>query len=86
MSSYRKSPPLPVELARLRAAADLIPIIESGLEQSRLDVERVALMCEFCSWASRHSLGNDEHAIRLTGIIKDGLERIRGTLGLWPEH
>ena len=39
------------EFNRLRAAAALIPIIEAGLADSKLSVERAALMALFCEWA-----------------------------------
>lgn len=47
-----KSPsPATPELNRLRAAAGLIPIIETGLTDGKLTIERVALMASFCEWA-----------------------------------
>ncbi len=38
------------EINRLRAAAALIPIIESGLVTSSISVERPSLMASFCEW------------------------------------
>jgi len=41
-------PPSTPAINRLRAAAALIPIIESGFLESRLSVERAVLMASFC--------------------------------------
>lgn len=68
------------ELNRLRAAAGLIPIIESGLARSQLSNERAALTCEFCVWALEHDTAGDKESEKLVQEIREGLERIRLTL------
>jgi hypothetical protein len=73
------------ELNRLRAAAGLIPIIESGLTRSQLSTDRAALMCEFCAWALDHDTAGDKVSEKLVQEIREGLERIRSTLPQSPE-
>lgn len=63
-------------LARLRAAAALIPIIESGLANSKLAPERAALMGEFCLWASKSNHDNCAESQLLLATISEGLERM----------
>lgn len=64
------------ELNRLRAAAALIPIIESGLVDAKLSAERAALMASFCEWAAE--LGPSEpEAVKLSQDIRDGLQRLK---------
>lgn len=75
-----QAPAAPDALARLRAAANLIPIIESGLAQSRIDAERAALMCEFCGWTTNHQLPDSEEVRQLTAVINAGLERLNDRL------
>lgn len=66
--------------ARLNAAAALIPIIESGLANSKLPPERAALMCEFCQWANDLSKLTSEENLRLSQFVADGLARLRPRL------
>lgn len=68
-------PPTPA-LNRLRAAGALIPIIESGLADSRISVDRAALMAAFCEWAAENP-PDDPEAARLARSVADGLQRIR---------
>lgn len=69
-------PPPSPKLNRLRAAAALIPIIESGLTESKLSTERAALMASFCEWAARISPRAPEEA-KLSQSITQGLERLK---------
>lgn len=69
-------PPSIPEINRLRAAAALIPIIESGLLESRLSVERAALMASFCEWAVE-KVPDGPEAIRLAQTVAGGLKRIK---------
>ncbi|WP_374691314.1 hypothetical protein [Accumulibacter sp.] len=71
-------PPTPA-LNRLRAASALIPIIESGLADSRISVDRAALMASFCEWAAE-SPPDDPETARLARSVADGLQRIKGRL------
>lgn len=73
------SPPSPA-LNRLRAAAGLLPLIESGLVTAKLNKERAKLMVEFCSSAAAHGLNNHPETARLADSIKEGLERIKTLL------
>lgn len=68
-------------MARLRAAAALIPAIEADLANSKLSAERAALMCEFCAWASSSATDGSEEAALLAQEINEGLERLRTRLG-----
>ena len=63
-------------LNRLRAATALIPIIESGLADSRISAERAALMAAFCEWATENP-PEDAEAARLARSVADGLQRIK---------
>ena len=67
------------ELNRLRAAVALIPIIESGLNDSKLSVERAALMASFCEWAAAVKLDTPE-AIKLSQSLSAGLARLKTVL------
>jgi hypothetical protein len=67
------------ELNRLRAAVALIPIIESGLSDSKLSVERAALMASFCEWAAAVKLDTPE-AIKLSQSLSAGLARLKMVL------
>lgn len=78
--SKQLSPTTP-ELNRLRAAAALIPIIESGLADSKLTRERASLMAAFCEWTTEKP-GNDPEAEKLSSKIKDGLSRLQARLGI----
>lgn len=75
-----KSLPLPSpELNRLRAAAALIPIIESGLNESKLSAERAALMASFCEWAAQITPSAPKET-RLSESISQGLERLKSRI------
>ena len=63
-------------LNRLRAATALIPIIESGLADSRISAERAALMASFCEWATENP-PDDPEAAKLARSVADGLQRIK---------
>lgn len=76
-------PPSTPALNRLRAATALIPIIESGLADSRISVERAALMAAFCEWAAE-SPPDDPDAARLARAVADGLQRIKLRLAAAP--
>jgi len=64
------------EINRLRAAAALIPIIESGLADSRLSIDRAALMTSFCEWTAEN-LPDDPNLETLAQTVHDGLKRIK---------
>lgn len=73
--------PLPSpEINRLRAAAALIPIIESGLADAKITAERAALMASFCEW-STETTSADPEAVRLVAAVGDGLKRLKIVLG-----
>ncbi|MEF8704283.1 MAG: hypothetical protein V5B32_13790 [Candidatus Accumulibacter sp. UW26] len=75
----QKIPPPTPEINRLRAAAALIPIIESGLLESKLSVERAALMASFCEWTTEH-VPDDPEAVKLAVTVGSGLKRIKMAL------
>jgi len=69
------------ELNRLRAAAGLIPIIESGLTNSSLSPERAAVMASFCEWALEIQ-SVDADALKLIEGIRQGLDRLKELLSV----
>jgi hypothetical protein len=72
-----KSLPEPsAQLNRLRAASALIPIIESGLAEGKLTVERATLMASFCNLALT-AKPEDAEQVRLAEQIARGLEGLR---------
>ena len=72
-------PPSTPKINRLRAAAALIPIIESGLLDSRLSVERAALMASFCEWTTEN-VPDDPDVVKLAQTVTNGLKRIKMAL------
>lgn len=68
--------PATPELNRLRAAAGLIPIIEMGLADGKLSIERAALMASFCEWAVTFDTQNSEQQ-RLVEVVVNGLARLQ---------
>ncbi|MBE2259779.1 MAG: hypothetical protein H6942_08065 [Candidatus Accumulibacter sp.] len=72
-------PPAKLPLARLRAAAGLLPIIEAALADGRLPSERAELMASFCEWTTER-LPDDPEAAELASGIGEGLKRLRATL------
>ena len=69
------------ERNRLLAAAALIPIIESGLDDGKLSEDKARQMCLFCEWAmSADAMEQDE--VALNGAIRDGLERLGARLSI----
>lgn len=66
-------------LNRLRAAAALLPIIESGLRDSKLSTDRAALMATFCEWAAQHPPGTESED-HLISEIRAGLDRVKQSL------
>lgn len=71
--------PATPELNRLRAAEGLIPIIETGLADGKLSIERAALMASFCEWAVTFET-QDAEQDRLVGIVAVGLERLQASM------
>lgn len=79
-----KRTPLPTPgINRLRAAAALIPIIETGLAESTITVERAALMASFCEW-SANNMASDAETVRLTKLVASGLQRLKIALAQQP--
>ena len=75
----KQIPPSTPAINRLRAAAALIPIIESGLLESKLSVERAALMASFCEWTIDTPSDGPE-AVKLAETVGSGLKRIKMAL------
>jgi len=73
--SKTPSPATP-ELNRLRAAAGLVPIIEMGLADGKLSIERAALMASFCEWAVSFE-SQDAEQQRLVEVVVHGLNRLQ---------
>lgn len=67
-------------IARLRAAAALIPIIESGLANAKIPAERAALMSEFCLWTTQADFGKCDAAKATAQSILEGLARVKALL------
>ncbi len=68
-------------LNRLCAAAGLVPIIEAGLSDGKLPVEKAALMAAFCEWATT-IVSDDPEENNLIEIVKQGLERLKVRLAI----
>ena len=75
----RQIPPSTPEINRLRAAAALIPIIESGLLESKLSIDRAALMASFCEWTTEN-VPDDPEVVKLAETVGNGLKRIKMAL------
>lgn len=75
-STHAPSP----DLARLRTAATLIPVIESDVTTGKISTERAALMCEFCSWACESQQESPEESTQLLQAVTAGLARIKSVL------
>ena len=75
----RQIPPSTPEINRLRAAAALIPIIESGLLESKVSVDRAALMASFCEWTTEN-VPDDPEVVKLAETVGNGLKRIKMAL------
>lgn len=73
-------PPEKVGIARLRAAAALIPIIESGLANAKIPADRAALMSEFCLWTTRADFGECEESKASAKAVLEGLARVKALL------
>lgn len=59
----------------------MIPIIEAGLADDKLPIERAALMASFCEWAL--SVESDsEESVALVDSINHGLERLKQQFAL----
>lgn len=69
------------EINRLRAAAALIPIIESGLADSKLSADRAAIMATFCEWTTESDCDEPE-AVKLANKVKEGLKRLKSALSI----
>ena len=66
-------------LNRLRAAAGLIPIIESGLADQKISHERASHMASFCEWATQ-KIPDDPVALDLAETVSAGLQRLHARL------
>ena len=69
---------------RLRAAAGLLPLIESGLATSKLARDRAAIMAEFCLWSVPSNATGDAEIDRLADEVKTGLARVTSMLDTPP--
>ena len=69
---------------RLRAAAGLLPIIESGLSTSKLARDRAAMMAEFCQWSVPSGPTGDPEIDRLADEVRTGLARVTLLLDALP--
>ena len=67
------------EINRLRAAAALIPLIEAGLAESKMSIQRASPMVTFCEWATEN-ISDDPLVIKLAQTVKSGLKRVKATL------
>lgn len=75
-----KIPPPPTpERNRLRAAAALVPIIESGLDGGKLTEDKASQMIRFCEW-TMNSEATDQDETALKVAIRNGLVRLEARL------
>ena len=74
-----KSPAPTPQLNRLRAAAALIPIIQSGLANAKLSRDRAAQMTQFVEWTT-HCTPEDATEQALVEEVSEGLHDLKATL------
>lgn len=74
----KTSAPTP-QLNRLRAAAALIPIIQSGLANAKLSHERAAQMTQFVEWTT-NCTPEDATEQALVEEVAMGLHNLKSTL------
>ncbi|MBS1130702.1 MAG: hypothetical protein H6R16_1704 [Proteobacteria bacterium] len=63
-------------LNRLRAAIALIPIIESGLADSKISQQRAAEMTRFCEWAA-NCFSEGEEESKLLAVLTTKLLHLK---------
>lgn len=78
MSSKVLAPSAP--LNRLRAAAALLPQIESGLRDGKIAREKAALSAEFCRWALDNAAEAGPDGDPFAKSLESGLESLRRAL------
>ncbi len=66
-------------LSRLNAAAALIPVIQSGLADTKLSREQAASMTSFIEWAASSEVENAAEQ-KLLEDLTAGLERLKVAL------
>ena len=71
--------PSSTTLSRLRAAAALIPMIQSGLADTKLSREQASSMTLFIEWAANSTPENDVEQ-RLVNELNAGLSSLKATL------
>jgi hypothetical protein len=74
-----KTPAPTPQLNRLRAAAALIPIIQSGLANAKLSPERAAQMTQFVEWTT-HCTPEDATEQALVEEVAMGLHNLKSKL------
>lgn len=72
-----KVPAPSAALNRLRAAAGLLPQIESGLRDGKIAVEKAALSAEFCRWALDNAAEAGPDGVPFAKSLEAGLESLR---------
>ena len=77
MVTITKTPSL--TLSRLKAAAALLPFIQSGLADSKLSQDRANQMTNFIEWAANSTPENDVEQ-RLVNELNVGLSSLKATL------
>ncbi len=75
------TPPPTPERNRLRAAAGLIPIIDTGLADGKLSEDKAQQMIRFCEWAIA-SEATEQDEIDLKATIREGLNRLEARLNV----
>ena len=79
MAKISEVPAPTPEINRLRAAAALIPIIEAGLVDSKMSIQRASPMVTFCEWTTEN-ISADPHVVKLAQTVEIGLKRVKVTL------
>ena len=75
-----KIPPPSAALNRLRAAAGLLPQIESGLRDRKITVEKATLSAEFCRWTLNNAAEAGPDGEPFAKSLEVGLESLRRVL------
>ena len=78
MSTKVPAPSAP--LNRLRAAACLLPQIETGLRDGKLAHDKAALSAEFCQWALDNASEAGPDGEPFAKALGDGLKSLRRLL------
>lgn len=70
-------------MLRCRSRFLLQPLIESCLADSKLTVERAAIIAAFCAWTMENVFDNPD-VVKLAEVVASGLKRVKMALSSVP--